>query len=118
MDALGGRDGGAAGGTEQYGRQLPGGRRAAVRPHRPAVRPGRPRGAAGDVVGRHDARQRHRHPPGSIQAGVLRQEQQRQRSRVDGVTGSLASQQAMGSSPEIGNIYLYRYPVTKMYDSS
>ena len=70
MGALGGRDGGGAGGSVP-GRRLPGGRRAEVHPHRAALRPGRPRGPAGDVVGRDDARQRHGHPPGSIQAGIL-----------------------------------------------
>ena len=101
MGALGGRDGGGAGGPVP-GRRLPGGRRAEVHPHRPAVRPGRPCGPAGDVVGRDDARQRHGHPPGSIQAGILRQEQQRQHSRVDGVIEWLA----WPWESRIGNIYV------------
>ncbi|ONM58038.1 Cysteine-rich receptor-like protein kinase 10 [Zea mays] len=90
MDALGGRDGGGAGRTDEHGRQFPGGRRAEVHPHRPLVRPARPCGPTSDVVGRHDARQRHGHPPGSVQAGILRQEQQRLHNRVDSAGGCLA----------------------------
>jgi hypothetical protein len=74
MGALGGRDGGGAGGPVP-GRKLPGGRRAEVHPHRSALRPGGPRCPPGDVVRRDDAWNRHGHPPGSIQAGILRQKE-------------------------------------------
>ena len=49
-----------------------------MRSNRAPVRAGKPGGSAGDVVGGHDARERHGLPTGPLQAGVLRPQWWRQ----------------------------------------
>ena len=89
MGALGDRDGGGVGRPEHGRQQHPGGRCAEVHPHRASVRPGRSNGPTGDVLGRGDAWQQYGHPPGAVQAGVLRQELL-QHDRVHGTAAGLA----------------------------
>lgn len=80
MGALDGRNG-VGDGRPVHEWQFLRERRAEMYPHRASVRSGQPGGPAGDVVGRHDARQQHDLSPGPVQAGVLRQERRRQLRR-------------------------------------